>query len=95
MTTSLRDFKGVSDDGLGVMFKPDPEQVLADAHLGHGVKLQLVRDNDSETWEVWAVEVDGVVYREPRDLTGEPLEPGKFASALASAEASGRQFLDG
>lgn len=67
----------------------DREQTYADADVGHGVVVEMVRANDAEQWEVWAVRIDGTLYREPRDLNGEPLNPGPFSEALDRAAFQG------
>lgn len=54
------------------------DQHGADLTLLPGVTLQLARDDSGSGWSVWGIKIDGKLYREPRDLTGEPLHEGPF-----------------
>lgn len=52
----------------------------ANVDMGNGVVVELatVGEGHPHTWGVWGVRIDGVLYREPRDLDPEPLKPGPF-----------------
>lgn len=60
-----------------------PNVVSADVAMGQGVVLLFVRGLGADgPWEVWGVKIDGVMYREPRDLVGDDLHPGPFSGWL-------------
>lgn len=52
----------------------------ANIEVGDGVVIELatLTEGYPHTWGVWGVRIDGNLYREPRDLTPEPLAAGPF-----------------
>lgn len=50
---------------------------LCDVKVNDHITIHLALTDYTEPG-VWSVEIDGVEYREPRDLTDEPLKPGPF-----------------
>ena len=57
------------------------EEDGANIELHPGVYLELAREENGG-WSVWGIRIDGKLYREPRDLTGEPLHEGPFRARV-------------
>lgn len=52
----------------------------ANVDMGNGVLVELatLEETYPHSWGVWGIRINGVLYREPRDLSPEVLEPGTF-----------------
>lgn len=75
---------GSSEQRL-IVTKVDEEGV--DVWLHDGIVIELSREN-GDALAVWTLRIDGQLYREPRDLTGEPLpENSRFVQEVRKAMA--------
>lgn len=59
------------------------ERDLCDVEIVPGVVIHMALTEYAEPG-VWSVEIDGHEYREPRDLTDEPLRDGPFRTWLVT-----------